>query len=343
MVKHLVFEDRVKIELWLQQRVKFSEIASRLSFSRATITQEIQRSLPDHWSNKFKAVRYRAQEAQYLADQRQHNRPRYHKRTPRRLAIIKQRILEDKWSPEQIVFGTRQFGASVAVVYNWINYNKVPGITNKDLRFKGKRYKRAMNKRIRDSYHQQKSDKREAVRLHNIADRPASIDHRLYFGDWELDGVESRQSNAMVLTFVERKTRYAVAIKIPSKHAQDIKLGIDTFMSQFQDYVKSITCDRGSEFMTNSTQLAFKEYGIKYYYAHAYAPYERGSNENFNSLLRVYFPKGTDFKKLSQETLSDAVMAINRRPMRIHRFKSRLSAFNRHVNYIKRHQNQDTG
>lgn len=166
MVKHLVFEDRVKIELWLQQRVKFSEIASRLGFSRATITQEIQRSLPDHWPNTFKAVRYRAQEAQYLADQRQHNRPRYHKRTPRRLAIIKQRILEDKWSPEQIVFGTRQFGVSVAVVYNWINYNKVPGITNKDLRFKGKRYKRAMNKRIRDSYHQQKSDKREAVRLH---------------------------------------------------------------------------------------------------------------------------------------------------------------------------------
>lgn len=114
-------------------------------------------------------------------------------------------------------------------------------------------------------------------------------------------------------------------------------------MSQFQDYVKSITCDRGSEFMAYSTQLAFKEYGIKYYYAHAYAPYERGSNENFNSLLRVYFPKGTDFKKVSQEALSDAVMVINRRPMRIHGFKSRLSAFNRHVNYIKRHQNQDTG
>ena len=272
----MTFEDRVKIEMWLKQRVKFSEIASRLGFSRSTITQEIDRSLPDNWSNKFKAVRYRAQHAQYLANERQHHRHTFSKRTPRRLEYIRKRVLEDRWSPEQIVHGTKHFGASVATVYKWINYNQVPGISNKDLRHGGKRYKRAMSKRIRDSYHQRQSDARESVKKHTIDERPEVINQRLRFGDWELDGVESRKSNCMILTFVERKSRYAVAIKIPSKHADHITLGIDTFMSQYQDYVKSITCDRGSEFLAYSTQLTFQHYGIKYYYAHAYAPYERG-------------------------------------------------------------------
>ncbi|EKK21193.1 Transposase [Fructilactobacillus florum 8D] len=338
MAGQITFEDRVKIEMLLRQRVKFSDIALQLGVSRATISREISRSLPDNWPNKFKAVRYTAEGAQYRANQRRHSRDNYTKRTKKHETYIRKRILEDKWSPEQIVYGTKGFDISPHTIYTWINYNKIPGVSNSDLRHKGKRYKRAMNKRIRDSYHQNKSDNREAVKKHTIEHRPAAIDNRNRMGHWELDGVESRKSNAMILTFVERKTRYAVAIKIPSKHAEDIKLGIDTFMSQYQPYVKSITCDRGSEFMAYSTQLAFHAYKIKYYYAHAYSPYERGSNENFNALLRGYFPKGTDFNKVTQQELSDAVTAINKRPMRLHRFKSRLSAFERHVSYLNRHQ-----
>lgn len=106
------------------------------------------------------------------------------------------------------------------IVYTWINYNKVSGIANKDLGF------------IRDSYHQRKSDIWEAVRLHNIEDRPISINYRLYFGDWELDGIESRKSNEMFLICVERKTQQVVSIKVPIKHDNYIKLGIDTFMSR---------------------------------------------------------------------------------------------------------------
>lgn len=78
-------------------------------------------------------------------------------------------------------------------------------------------------------------------------------------------------------------------------------------MSQYQPYVKSITCDRGSEFVAASTQQSFIDYKIDYYYAHAYAPYERGSNENFNALLRDYFLKGTNFKHVTQRMLSGAV------------------------------------
>lgn len=236
------------------------------------------------------------------------------------------------------VHGTRGISVGVSTIYTWINRNQVPGITNKDLRHKGHRYKRALSARTWKSLRSSNTDKRQTIREHTIDSRPEFILNRLRFGDWELDGVESRQSNALVLTFVERKTRYAVSIKIPSKHANDIKLGIDTFMSRFQQSVRSITCDRGSEFLAASTQQCFKDYNVDYYYAHAYAPYERGSNENFNSLLRGYFPKGTDFNQVTQQELSDAVMSINQRPMKLHRFKSRLSAFKRHMQYHLRYQ-----
>lgn len=256
MFKHLVFEDRVKIETLLKMGENFSTIANQLGVSRALISIEIKRSLSHCWPNKYKAPRYDARHAQCLSDQRRtKNRHKNNsKLTSTRLKYIKQRILQDKWSPKQIVHGTPNLDVGVSTIYTWINRNQIPGVTNKDLRHKGHRYKRALSARTWKSLRSYITDKRQSIRDHTIATRPDVILKRLRFGDLELDGVESRQSNALVLTFVERKTRYAVAIKVPSKHANDIKLGIDTFMSQHQDYVKSITCDRGSEFLAASTQ-----------------------------------------------------------------------------------------
>lgn len=143
------------------------------------------------------------------------------------------------------------------------------------------------------------------------------------------------QSKGLVLTFFERKTRFAVAVKSSSKCADDIYFSIEGFLKKFGNTVKTITCDRGSEFLSQFTQLIFQKNKIKYYYAHAYSPQERGSNENFNRLLREYFPKKTDFNHISQDELNQAVMSINTRPMKIHNFKSRYNVFKRHLSYGK--------
>ncbi|WP_156405645.1 IS30 family transposase, partial [Fructobacillus fructosus] len=96
-----------------------------------------------------------------------------------------------------------------------------------------------------------------------------------------------------------------------------------------------ITCDRGSEFISVMTQEVFIRHKIKYYYAHAYSPYERGTNENFNRTLREYFPKKTNFGHVKPSELKKALLSINTRPMALHGFKTRLSAFKRHLSYQK--------
>ncbi len=339
---HLTLTDRVKLETWIGEGYTLSQIATRLGFARSTITREIQRATKNRRFGMLIGAchtkrMYRALEAHQLAEYKKHSKltmcPR--KLSNHRKAVIKKRILEDKWSPEQIVHSSRNFGVSVHSIYNWINRNQIEGLSNKNLRLKGKRYKRALSKRAYQSLHQSKSDKRAVIQKHTIEKRPEVINRRSTFGHWELDGVESMQSSHLLLTFVERKTRYAEVILVKSKHAYNIAVAIEAFCQKYKGAVKSITCDRGSEFVSIMTQEVFTRYKIKYYYAHAYSPYERGSNENFNRTLREYFPKKTNFGHVKPIELRKVLMSINTRPMALHGFKTRLSAFKRHLSYQK--------
>nr|WP_168778311.1 IS30 family transposase [Fructobacillus tropaeoli] len=171
------------------------------------------------------------------------------------------------------------------------------------------------------------------LNLYSIDYRPNVIDNRHRFGHWELDGVESHQSKYLLFTFVERFSRYAVSMVIKDKTAYTVSQAISEFFQKYKGCIDSITCDRGTEFIALQTRQVFDSHRIKYYFAHAYSPYERGSNENFNKLLREYYPKKTDFSKVSQSHLNQSVHSINTRPMRTHRYRSRQQAFKRHCQY----------
>ncbi|KMK53631.1 DNA-binding transcriptional activator MarA [Fructobacillus sp. EFB-N1] len=162
---HLTLADRVKLETWIGEGYTCSQIATRLGFARSTITREIQRATKNRrFGMSIGACHakrmYRALEAHQLAKYKKHAKltlcPR--KLTNHRKAIIKKRILEDKWSPEQIVHSSRNFGVSVHSIYNWINRNQIEGLSNKNLRLKGKQYKRALSKKAYQSLHQLKSE-----------------------------------------------------------------------------------------------------------------------------------------------------------------------------------------
>ncbi|WP_257877993.1 IS30 family transposase [Enterococcus faecalis] len=116
-------------------------------------------------------------------------------------------------------------------------------------------------------------------------------------------------------TFVKRKTRQYVIYKMPDKSAKSMHI-------DHPGAVKPITCDRGTEFLNRIYTSIIEKLGVKIYLAHPYSPHERGSNENHNGLLREYFPKGTTFTKISQEDLDLAAQAINKRPRKIHCWKS---------------------
>nr|WP_229078780.1 IS30 family transposase [Enterococcus avium] len=136
--------------------------------------------------------------------------------------------------------------------------------------------------------------------------------------------VVSRYRSVCLATFIERKTRPYVAIKIPNKTGRSMMTAIKRLVEMYPHGVKSITCDRGSEFV-NQFEIGLIE---KIYYANPCAPHERGSNENHNGLLREYFPKPSDFKNISQNKIDQAVQSMNLRPRKLFKWKSPQHKFN---------------
>ncbi|CAK1250064.1 IS30 family transposase [Fructobacillus fructosus] len=340
--KHLTLGDRVKIETLIREHYNLSDIANQLGYSRATITKEIQRAtnhatMGMKVSTRISRRMYNALEAQTLADQRQrHKKLAPSKLTKRRQELVKDYIINKKWSPEQIANGPLRAGVCFKTIYNWVNRRKIKGLDYYALRTRGKRqryHKRALSWSERKSLYLKKEDKKRTTHQYLIDFRPMVINNRNRFGHWEIDGVESRQSSHLLLTFVERFSRYAVSMVIKDKSAYTVSKAIEQFCQKYKGCVDSVTCDRGSEFIALQTRQILNKNKVKYYFAHAYSPYERGSNENFNKLLREYYPKKTDFAKVSQSELNESVMGINKRPMRIHRYMSRLQAFKRHCQY----------
>ena len=156
----------------------------------------------------------------------------------------------------------------------------------------------------------------------SIEERPEEINNCSTFGHWESDLVLGKKTKgeAVVMTLVERQTRFALACKLPNKQAETIHQSVKDLLSQYP--ICSITSDNGSEFSLLS-HLA----GVDIYYAHPYSSHERGSNENFNGLLREFLPKGKSLNPLTDDELSQYVSAINERPRRLLNYKTATFLF----------------
>ena len=174
--------------------------------------------------------------------------------------------------------------------------------------------------RIRKKFNKRPSTKKYLGK--SIEERPEEINNRSRFGDWEIDSVLGGKTvgEPSILTLVERQTRYAVTKKLVEKKAEYVNQAVLECMKPYP--IKSITADNGNEFSSLS-----KIEGLDVYFAHAYSSYERGTNENFNGLLREFIPKGSSLKKLNPTLLEDYTKAINERPRRIHGYQSAKKLF----------------
>ena len=156
----------------------------------------------------------------------------------------------------------------------------------------------------------------------SIEDRAADINDRSTFGHWEIDSVLGLKTagEPSIMTLVERQTRFALTIKLPEKKAEYVNQAVLDYMENYP--IKSITADNGSEFA-----LLSELEGVDIYFAHAYSSHERGTNENFNGLLREFVPKGVSLHKLTPEDLATYTQAINDRLRRIHNYQSAKKLF----------------
>ncbi|MET3208330.1 UNVERIFIED_CONTAM: IS30 family transposase [Paenibacillus sp. PvR008] len=262
---------------------------------------------------------YRAETSQKSYVQRRRASIPVGKWTPELAGIIEDK-LQATWSPEQITERHRQEGQEFVCFKNrWLYSGLLVKGTLAVLRHKGKRQKPS---ETRGKFAVGKS----------ISQRPKEVRSRGTFGHWELDTVVSDRgkSKGCVATFIERKTRLYTAIRMPDRTALSMEIAFGVAASQYP--VPNGYC-RPGEVVCLLRQSGSHSWctGI---FADPYSSWQRGSNENANGLLREFFPKGTDFAQVTDESLHHALDLINHRPRKCLGWRTAHEFFSEELSHL---------
>jgi IS30 family transposase len=335
-------QDRVEIEKGLDSGESVRSIAARLGRAASTVSREITRNSwrpgnenASYQPYKGQGYRYRGiSELRYLAVKAESKARQRQARCHRRRKLVRddqvawvcRRIKEDAWSPEQVAGYSRvefpntpSMWVSCETVYAWA-YD--PANKHHDLpRYLPRAHSRRRKRRgrlVRSS----RIDRR--VSIH---DRPAGVECRDEFGHWEGDTVEGpRAASAGIRTEVERRTRYLMAVRIDKVDSAHTLAAWHQMFSVLPPTArKSTTLDNGHEHHLHWALV--EALGTLTYFADPYSPYQRGTNEHFNGILRRWLPKGTNFDTITDDDLAWVVDKINNRPLKCLDWQTPAQAF----------------
>lgn len=300
---HLSLGERYQIYALIGAEHSINFIARALNRSPSTILREIRRN---------KSLRgYRVNNAHKKACARRSNNA---------LSIIADvwdwvtDKLKENWSPQQIagVHG----GLSHMSIYRYIWTNKRKGGRLwQCLRRKAKPYRQRLTAETRGRIN-------DRVSIH---ERPSIVDARTRIGDWEADTIIGQHHKQAIVTLVERKTGLLKMKRVDNKTAQQVSEAMIELLKPVRLQVKTITSDNGKEFAQHKKvkQKLFSSF----FFANAYASWQRGTNENTNGLIREYLPKGCDFRQVSDDEMQDIENKLNNRPRKRLGFKTPMQAF----------------
>ena len=325
---HLSPEERAFIMFERDRGSSLRQIALKMERSPATLSRELNRNSP--------AVRYCATRAGAAYKRRRQSSVR-----PRKLAgnrvlcdIVMSRLLHQKWSPEQIAASLKSdypeqttMHVSPETIYAHI-YAYPRGELRKLLvqslrRGKSKRGPRGSKQSCYSSL--------KIAPEQMIGNRPVDVNTREVAGHWEGDLIIGAMNQSCVGTLVERKTGFVVLAKMQSKSAQHVREGFEANMIHVPDFLRlSMTYDRGAEMAQHP--LMSKHLHLKIYFADRNAPWQRGSSENINGLLRQFLPKGEDLSTQSQVALDHIAWLLNTRPRKRFGFKTPQELMERELN-----------
>jgi IS30 family transposase len=285
-----------------------SEIAAVIGVHKSTVSRELKR-------NRGRCG-YRPQQAHsMMMERRQKGNPRI---TAETWAVV-ERLLRQDWSPKQIS-GRLKKEQGICISHEWI-YQYV--LTDKWAGGDLYRHLRCQ-KKCRKRYG--KYDRRGKLpNCRSIEERPAVVNVRKRLGDWEADTFLGKNHKSVMVTLTERKSRFTLLGKVPQRTAQAVRKQIVRLLLPIADKVHSLTSDHGKEFAGHE-QIA-QVLHLKFYFAHPYAAWERGTNENTNGLLRQYFPKKHDFQLVPNREIEQAMSRLNFRPRKCLAFKTPFEVF----------------
>jgi IS30 family transposase len=170
--------------------------------------------------------------------------------------------------------------------------------------------------------------------LVSIAQRPEDIAERRIPGHWEGDLLMGQKNRSAVGTLVERKSRYLLLARLPGQTAPKVRQGFTRRLRTLPQALRqTLTYDRGAEMAEHETLTRVLQ--IRVYFADPHSPWQRGTNENTNGLLRQYLPKGTDLSGLSQRDLNRIAARLNTRPRRVLGFATPQEVFEQHLRELQ--------
>jgi IS30 family transposase len=283
------------------------------SLSRQSCSQEfIARTIGVHSSSvgrEFKRAGMNRQTYCHLAAQKDADSHEWAGRNiaPELWLAVEAKLCAEQWSPEQISskFRNQDLGrVSHETIYQYIYRDKrAGGKLHIHLRHRYKSYrKRGLGRERRGRIKDQVM----------IDERPAVVAERSRIGDWEMDTVIGNPGGSVLVTMVERKSRYTLIALVDSRESAVVTEGMLHSMRPCRDKVITMTFDNGKEFARHA-HLA-EQLQAQAYFAHPYHSWERGLNENTNGLIRQYFPKGSDFSKLTTQEVKRVEALLNSRP-----------------------------
>ena len=323
--QRLNFNEREEISRYLVLDYSYRQIAFCLNRSASTISREIKR-------NRVFRLDYRAILSQHHAQLITHRSSRQ-----RKLEINKElrnfviEHLQQRWSPEQIAKRLKilypadmHMRVSHETIYAYL-YVHPRGMLKRRLTKQLRR--KHINRRVKNKDRQKSYPIQDYV---SIDERPVEVNERKIAGHWEGDLIMGALNKSAIGTLVERKTRWTLLVKLYKKDSAAVCEAFSKTINSLPAHLrKSLTYDQGQE-MAAHKQLT-EQTQIKVYFAHPHSPWERGTSENTNMLVRDFFPKGSDFSKITKQKINHVQNLLNDRPRKVLKFYTPNEVFTKIV------------
>ena len=319
--------EREEISRLLSQQCSFNSIAKTLGRNVSTVSREVSAGCCN--KHTYRAVKA-GKRARRNAAKRKSGKYKIDD-NPELWTYIRQK-LKLKWSPRQIAEELEidypwdmTMRISPEAIYSYI-YVLPRGALKKELtsclrQNHKRRYKQRRGVRI----------ERKIEDMLSIEERPKEVEGRIIPGHWEGDLIIGKNNRSALGTLVERTTRTTILIPVKNREAETVAKAFAKEVKKLPQQMKlSMTYDQGREMASH--KLFTNTTGVKVYFAHPRSPWERGTNENTNGLIRQFFPKGTDFKKVSRYQIKKAQDLLNGRPRQAIGFKKPYQVFNQLIN-----------
>jgi transposase, IS30 family len=294
--QQLTREQRYQIYALMKAGHNQTQIALIIACHKSTISRELRRNRGHKG--------YRPLQAQQLARDR---RQRSHApRISEQSWLLVELLLRQQWSPEQIAGRLKREQRPT------VSHERIYLYVYADKRRGGTLYRHLRSQKKQRKRYGGHARRAQIPNRISIDQRPAIVDGKSRIGDWEADTIIGARHQGAILSCTERKSKLTLLRKLASKGAQEVKRNCIELLAPCADLVHTITVDNGKEFSDHRDIAALLQTEI--YFAHPYASWERGLNENTNGLIRQYFPKKYDFSQVSEEDVQRVAARLNNRP-----------------------------